>query len=303
MYDIIIIGAGPAGLSAAIYAVRARLNAIVIEQNFVNGGQVLDASTVDNYPGIPGISGIDLAAKMAEHAEKLGVRTEYGIVRSMDLAGPVKKVTTDEGTFEAKTLIIASGAAHSKLGVQGEEQYAGMGVSYCATCDGAFYRNKEVLIAVDGDTGAKDALFLARGCSKVYVVYKNAELRAAGFLQEDLRSLPNVEMIPNSFVRSITGGMKVEAVTVFNRTDKSSRTIPVSGVFIAVGSSPRSEFTSNHLAMDEKGYIIADETCATGIPGVFAAGDVRTKQLRQIVTAVADGANAVTSVQKYLLKK
>jgi thioredoxin reductase (NADPH) len=301
MYDLIIIGAGPAGLSAAIYASRARLNAIVIEQNYVNGGQIIDTYEIDNYPGLPGLSGMDLAMKMAEHAEKLGVETVNAFVQSLDLEDPVKKVITDEGTYEAKAVIIASGATHSKLGAQGENQYAGMGVSYCATCDGAFYRGKDVLVAGGGDVAVEDAIFLARGCNKVYVVHRRDELRAAKVLQESLLALPNVEMVWNSNLKSITGGMKVENATVVNKFDQSERTIPVAGVFIAVGITPRSEFARNHVSMDEKGYIIADETGTTSVPGVFAAGDVRTKQLRQVVTAVADGANAVTSVEKYLL--
>lgn len=301
MYDLIIIGAGPAGLSAAIYASRARLNAIVIEQNYVNGGQIIDTYEIDNYPGLPGLSGMDLAMKMAEHAEKLGVETVNGFVQSLDLTGPVKKVITDEDTYEAKAVIIASGATHSKLGAEGENQYGGMGVSYCATCDGAFYRGKDVLVVGGGDVAVEDAIFLARGCNKVYVVHRRDELRAAKILQENLLSLPNVEMVWNSNLRSVNGGMKVESATVVNKLDQSERTIPVSGVFIAVGITPRSEFARNHVSMDEKGYIIADETGATSVPGVFAAGDVRTKQLRQVVTAVADGANAVTSAEKYLL--
>ena len=287
MYDLIIIGAGPAGLAAGIYASRARLNAVIIEQNYVNGGQIIDTYEIDNYPGLPGLSGMDLAMKMAEHAEKLGVETVNGFVQSLDLTGPVKKVITDEGTYEAKAVIIASGATHSKLGAEGENQYGGMGVSYCATCDGAFYRGKDVLVVGGGDVAVEDAIFLARGAAKV--------------LQERLLALPNVEMVWNSNLKSITGGMKVEKATVVNKLDQSERTIPVSGVFIAVGIEPRSEFARNYVDMDEKGYIVADETGATSVPGVFAAGDVRTKQLRQVVTAVADGANAVTSVEKYLL--
>ena len=294
MYDLIIIGAGPAGLAAGIYASRARLNAVIIEQNYVNGGQIIDTYEIDNYPGLPGLSGMDLA-------EKLGVETVNGFVQSLDLTGPVKKVVTDEGTYEAKAVIIASGATHSKLGAEGENQYGGMGVSYCATCDGAFYRGKDVLVVGGGDVAVEDAIFLARGCNKVYVCHRRDELRAAKVLQERLLALPNVEMVWNSNLKSITGGMKVEKATVVNKLDQSERTIPVSGVFIAVGIQPRSEFAKNLVAMDEKGYIIADETGATSVPGVFAAGDVRTKQLRQVVTAVADGANAVTSVEKYLL--
>jgi thioredoxin reductase (NADPH) len=301
MYDLIIIGAGPAGLTAGIYASRARLNTLVLEQNFVSGGQIIDTYEIDNYPGLPGISGMDLADRMSQHAEKLGVAIENVIVTSLDLTGPVKKVITDDNVYEAKAVIIASGATHSHLGAPGEEEFAGHGVSYCATCDGGFYRKKDTLVVGGGDVAVEDAIYLARLCNKVYVVHRRDELRAAKVLQENLLSLPNVEMVWNSVVRTINGTQKVESVTVTNVKDGSERTIPVQGAFIAVGISPRSEFAKNHIEMDEKGYIIADETGKTNIPGVFAAGDVRGKQLRQVVTAVADGANAVTSVEKYLL--
>ena len=301
MYDLIIIGSGPAGLTAGIYASRARLNTLVLEQNFVSGGQIIDTYEIDNYPGLPGISGMDLADKMSQHAEKLGVAIENVIVTSLDLTGPVKKVITDDQTYEAKAVIIASGATHSHLGAPGEEKFAGHGVSYCATCDGGFYRKKDALVVGGGDVAVEDAIYLARLCNKVYVVHRRDELRAAKVLQENLLSLPNVEVVWNSVVKTINGTQKVESVTVTNVKDGSERTIPVQGAFIAVGISPRSEFARNHIEMDEKGYIIADETGRTSVPGVFAAGDVRGKQLRQVVTAVADGANAVTSVEKYLL--
>jgi thioredoxin reductase (NADPH) len=301
MYDLIIIGSGPAGLTAGIYASRARLNTLVLEQNFVSGGQIIDTYEIDNYPGLPGISGMDLADRMSQHAEKLGVAIENVIVTSLDLTGPVKKVITDDNTYEAKAVIIASGATHSHLGAPGEEEFAGHGVSYCATCDGGFYRKKDTLVVGGGDVAVEDAIYLARLCNKVYVVHRRDELRAAKILQENLLSLSNVEMVWNSVVKTINGSQKVESVTVTNVKDGSERTIPVQGAFIAVGISPRSEFAKNHIEMDEKGYIIADETGRTSVPGVFAAGDVRGKQLRQVVTAVADGANAVTSVEKYLL--
>ena len=301
MYDLIIIGSGPAGLTAGIYASRAKLNTLVLEQNFVNGGQIIDTYEIDNYPGLPGISGMDLADKMSQHAEKLGVAIENVIVTSLDLEGPVKRVITDDNTYEAKAVIIASGATHSHLGAPGEEEFGGRGVSYCATCDGGFYRKKDTLVVGGGDVAVEDAIYLARLCNKVYVVHRRNELRAAKVLQENLLSLPNVEMVWDSVVKSINGSQKVESVTVTNVRDGSERTIPVQGAFIAVGITPRSEFARNHIEMDEKGYIVADETGRTSVPGVFAAGDVRGKQLRQVVTAVADGANAVTSVEKYLL--
>ena len=301
MYDVIIIGSGPAGLSAAIYASRARLNALVLEQNFVSGGQIIDTYEIDNYAGLPGISGMELAEKMQQHAEKLGAVIEYAPVTGLELEGPVKKVLTDEGVYEAKALIIASGATHSHLGAPGEEEFGGRGVSYCATCDGAFYRGKDVLVVGGGDVAVEDAIFLARGCSKVYVVHRRNELRAARILQERLLALPNVEMVWDSVLKNVNGGKRVESAVVENVKDHSERTIPVSGVFIAVGIEPRSAFAAGGVEMDEKGYILADETCQTSVPGVFAAGDVRKKQLRQVVTAVADGANAVTSVERYLL--
>lgn len=301
MYDLIIIGAGPAGLSAAIYASRARLNAIVIEQNYVNGGQIIDTYEIDNYPGLPGLSGMDLAMKMAEHAEKLGVETVNGFVQSLDLTGPVKKVITDEDTYEAKAVIIASGATHSKLGAEGENQYGGMGVSYCATCDGAFYRGKDVLVVGGGDVAVEDAIFLARGCKKVYVVHRRDELRAAKVLQERLLSLPNVEMVWNALPKSIEGESQVGALQVTDKFTGEVRVLHVDGVFVAVGIQPNSGLVEGQLALDQAGYIAAGEDCETSVPGVYAIGDVRTKKLRQIITACGDGANAVTSVQEYLL--
>jgi len=304
MHDLIIIGAGPAGLSAAIYAARAELDYVLIEENFVNGGQIIDTYEIDNYPGLPGISGMDLAQKMADHAEKLGAEVVNAAVEGLDLAGDVKKVMTDEGTFEAKAVIIASGASHSHLGVPGEEALAGRGVSYCATCDGAFYRGKTTVVVGGGDVAVEDAIFLARGCEKVYVVHRRDELRAVKTLQTALFALPNVEMVWDSNLKSINdgGNGKVTSVTVVNKYDQSERVIDADGVFIAVGITPRSGFVGTGVETNAGGYIVADETCETSIPGVFAAGDVRAKQLRQVVTAVADGANAVTSVQRYLLE-
>lgn len=309
MHDLIIIGAGPAGLSAAIYASRAELDYILIEENFVNGGQIIDTYEIDNYPGLPGLSGMDLAQRMADHAEKLGAEVVNAAVEGLDLTGPVKKVLTDEGTFEAKAVIIASGASHSHLGVPGEETLAGRGVSYCATCDGAFYRGKTTVVVGGGDVAVEDAIFLARGCEKVYVVHRRDELRAVKTLQTALFALPNVEMVWDSNLKSINEGTaengtagKVATVTVVNKNDGSERVIEADGVFIAVGITPRSGFVGTGIETNAGGYIVAGETCETSIPGVFAAGDVRAKQLRQVVTAVADGANAVTSVQRYLLE-
>lgn len=309
MHDLIIIGAGPAGLSAAIYASRAELDYILIEENYVNGGQIIDTYEIDNYPGLPGLSGMDLAQRMADHAEKLGAEVINASVEGLDLEGKIKKVITDEGTFEARAVIIASGAAHSHLGVPGEEALAGRGVSYCATCDGAFYRGKTTVVVGGGDVAVEDAIFLARGCEKVYVVHRRDELRAVKTLQTALFALPNVEMVWDSNLKSINEGSpesgstgKVVSVTAVNKNDGSERVIDTDGVFIAVGITPRSGFVGTGIKTNAGGYIAAGEDCETSIPGVFAAGDVRAKQLRQVVTAVADGANAVTSVQRYLLE-
>ena len=302
MYDLIIIGSGPAGMSAAIYATRAKLDFIIIEQNFMGGGQVVNTYEIDNYPGLPGISGPDLSMKMQEHAQNLGAEFVTETVTELDLGGEVKKVTTDMGTYEARTVILAMGAEHRKLGVPGEDTYAGMGVSYCATCDGAFYRNKDTAVVGGGDVAVEDAIFLARLCRKVYVVHRRDELRAAKILQERLFAMPNVEMVWDSTLKSIDGDGQVRSIVTVDKKDGSERTIPVDGVFIAVGIQPISGLVSGKLDLDQGGYVIADETGATSLPGVFVAGDLRKKQLRQIITACADGANAVTSVQDYLIR-
>jgi len=302
MYDLIIIGSGPAGMSAAIYATRAKLDFIIIEQNFMGGGQVVNTYEIDNYPGLPGISGPDLSMKMQEHAQNLGAEFVTETVTELDLGGDVKKVTTDMGTYEARTVILAMGAEHRKLGTPGEDTFAGMGVSYCATCDGAFYRNKDTAVVGGGDVAVEDAIFLARLCSKVYVVHRRDELRAAKVLQDRLLAMPNVEMVWDSTLKSIDGDGQVRSIVTVDKKDGSERTIPVDGVFIAVGIQPISQLVSGKLDLDQGGYVIADETGATSVPGVFVAGDLRKKQLRQIITACADGANAVTSVQDYLIR-
>lgn len=302
MKDLIIIGSGPAGLGAAIYATRAKLDMIVIEQNYMSGGQIINTYEVDNYPGLPGISGLDLAAKMREHAEKLGAEFVTAEVTDFEDAGDVKRVTADGQVYEARTVIIATGASHKKLGVPGENEFSGMGVSYCATCDGAFFKNKEVAVMGGGNVAVEDAIFLARGCSRVYVVHRRDELRADKVLQDSLLSLPNVEMVWSSVIKEIEGKESVTDIIVESRKDGSTKRIDVSAVFIAVGIEPLSSVFEGKIEKDDGGYIKAGEDCVTSIPGVFAAGDVRTKQLRQIVTAVSDGACAVTSVQHYLLK-
>ena len=301
IFDTVIIGSGPAGLAAAIYAERAELKAIVIEKNVVSGGQVLTTYEVDNYPGSRGIGGFDLGMKFREHADGLGATFVEDEVLKIEADGEIKKVICENDTYETKTVIIATGASHRKLGVPGEEELAGLGVSYCATCDGAFFKNKTTAVVGGGDVALEDAIFLARLCQKVYLIHRRDELRGAKSLQKKLFSLDNVEMVWDSVVDEIKGSDHVESLSVVNVKTKEKTDLPVDGVFIAVGITPNTQGFEGLAAM-ENGYFTAGEDCATSVPGIFAAGDVRTKQLRQIVTAVSDGANAVTSVERYLIK-
>lgn len=303
MYDLIIIGSGPAGLAAAIYAQRAKLNTLVIERAMVSGGQVLNTYEVDNYPGLPGIGGYELGMKFREHADKLGALfAEDEVVRVEDEgAGKVKRVVGEKDTYEAKSLILATGAHHRLLEVPGEKELSGAGVSYCATCDGAFFRNKVTAVIGGGDVAVEDAIFLARMCSKVYVIHRRNELRAAKSLQEKLFSLDNVEMVWDSVAEEICGEGQVDSLKISNVKTGEKRTLSLQGVFIAVGITPESQAFEGLVEM-EKGYIKAGEDCATSAPGIFAAGDVRKKKLRQIITAAADGANAVTSAEHYLTR-
>lgn len=300
MYDIIIIGSGPAGLSAAIYAQRACLDTIVIEKNGISGGQVLNTWEVNNYPGFPGVTGFELSRQFREHANKLGARVVQDEVVQVELSGNVKKVVCEEETYEARCVILASGAHHRTLEVPGEEELRGAGVSYCATCDGAFFRGRTVAVVGGGDAALEDAIFLARMCEKVYIVHRRDKLRGAKRLQERLQALENVEFVWNSETAAIEGNGQVEALRLRQTKTGEERRLDVDGVFIAVGIAPESELYAGQLELDEQGYIRADESGQTSVPGVFAAGDVRTKALRQILTAASDGANCVASAERYL---
>lgn len=300
MYDLIIIGAGPAGLSAAIYAKRAMLSTLLIEKNYMGGGQIVNTYEVDNYPGLPGINGFDLGQKMSEHADKFEVEKVSTQALSLDVSSDIKRVTTDEGAYEGKALIIATGNSPSKLNIKGEEEFTGMGVSYCATCDGAFFKNKITAVVGGGDVAFEDAIFLSRGCEQVYLIHRRDEFRAQAVLQDELKNTPNITIIPNSVVTEIKGEDNVDTIIVKNVNSSISQEINVSGIFLAVGNTPNGECIPSVINTNDRGYIIADESCETNVPGVFAAGDIREKKLRQVVTAVADGANAVYSVQEYL---
>ena len=303
MHDLIIIGSGPAGLGAAIYGKRAGLDTVVVEKQPMSGGQVLNTYEVDNYLGLPGINGFDMGMQFREHADKLGAEFHEADVIAIEDKGDRKLVKTAKGDMEAKAVIVASGAAHRKLGVPGEERLAGRGISYCATCDGAFFKKKTTAVIGGGDVAVEDAVFLARFCEKVYLIHRRDELRAAKILQEQLFSLPNVEVIWDSVVEEIEGDEMVSGIVLKNKKTGEIEKKALDGVFIAVGITPNTHVISHPLEMDEGGYIRAGEDCRTNVPGIFAAGDVRTKKLRQIVTAVADGANAVTSVQEYFTEK
>lgn len=314
IYDLVILGSGPAGLGAAIYAQRAELKTLVIEKEIMSGGQVLTTYEVDNYAGLPGIGGFDLGMKFREHADNLGAQfaedtvlrvedadlSEEGMVQAAETGHGLKKVVGENGTYLTRTVIIATGAHHRKLGVPGEEEMAGMGVSYCATCDGAFFKKKTTAVIGGGDVAIEDAIFLARLCEKVYLIHRRDELRGAKSLQKKLMALDNVEILWDTVVESVNGEMKVESLSLSNKKTGEKKEISVDGVFIAVGISPNTEEFRGVVDMDNGGYIMAGEDGMTSVPGIFAAGDARTKNLRQIITAVADGANCVSSVEKYL---
>ena len=303
MYDLLIIGSGPAGLGAAIYGERAGLKLAVIDRSPISGGQVLTTYEVDNYLGMPQISGSDISDRFKEHADKLGVDFITADVQSVEDLEEKKVVHTDEGDFETKAIILATGAAHAMLGVEGEMKLAGMGVSYCATCDGAFFRGRTVAVVGGGDVAVEDAIFLAGICKKVYLIHRRDSLRAADSLQKKLMSLSNVEIVWNSEVSKIQGEEMVESLLLHQNQTGKETVLEVNGVFIAVGILPNTKSFKGLVDMDENGYILADETCATSVPGIYAAGDIRKKALRQIITAVADGANAVNSVQNYFIIK
>lgn len=302
MYDLLIIGAGPAGMGAAVYAARAGIRFALIDRSTIIGGQVLTTYEVDNYLGLPQLSGSEISNKFQEHVDKLGVSFIIADVQRIENLPEKKIIHTDKGDFEARAVLLATGASHSMLGVSGEQKLAGMGVSYCATCDGAFFRKKTVAVIGGGDVAVEDAIFLAGICQKVYLVHRRSELRAAMSLQKKLFSLENVEMVWNSEVKEICGDDMVESISVYNKKQGEVSSLEVNGVFIAVGIVPNTKLFQGLVEMDEKGYILADETCKTSGKGLFVAGDIRKKKMRQIITAVADGANAVNSVQEYFIE-
>ncbi len=300
IYDVIVVGAGPAGLAAAIYGKRAGMNILVLDSSSISGGQILSTYEIDNYPGMPGISGEGLAQAMRSHCDKLGVEFARGKVTSIIDKGATKELITKKATFESKTVVLATGASNRALGCPGEGELSGVGVSYCATCDGAFFKDKVVAVVGGGDVALEDALYLARFCSKVYLIHRRDEFRGAVVLQEQVKGTDKIQILFDSTVEAIDGTEKVESIQVKNKNTGAIDTIGLDGVFIAVGNIPNVKGIQGLPDQDEAGYIVAGENCETSIPGIYAAGDVRTKQLRQVITATADGANAITSIDRYL---
>ena len=299
-YDVIIIGGGPAGYTSAIYCARALFSVLVIEK-FSPGGQMTQTSQIENYPGFEGgVDGFELGFKMQKGAEKFGTKTLRSEVIGVELSGEIKKIVTADGEFFAKSVIIATGADHRHLGLPDEEKLIGKGVAYCAACDGMFYRGKTVAVVGGGNSAAADALLLSKICEKVILVHRRDTLRAERAYHNPLMKAENVEFVLDSTVSEILSENTVTGIKVKNKASGEEREIPLNGVFISIGRVPNTSLFKGQIDIDEYGYIIADETTKTNIPGVFAVGDVRTKPVRQIVTAVGDGATAAHYAEEYL---
>lgn len=300
VYDMIVVGGGPGGYTAALYAARAGLDTIVLEK-LSAGGQMALTEQIDNYPGFEnGIDGFSLAEKMQKQAERFGARSEYAEVLRMDLTAVPKLVETSEGIFRGKTVVLATGADPRTLGVAGESELVGRGVAYCAACDGMFYKGKTVVVVGGGNSAAADALLLSRVAKKVILVHRRDTLRATKIYHEPLVQAENVEFHWNSVVSALLSGDRLTGVRLRDTVTGEESVVDCDGVFVSVGRQPATTLAVGQLALDGGGYIVAGETTETSIPGVYAVGDVRTKPLRQVVTAVADGAVAVHMAEKYI---
>ncbi len=300
MNDVIIIGGGPAGYTAALYSSRAQLDTLVIEKMF-SGGQMATTDVMENYPGFEEpIGGSDLALRMEKQARKFGTVVLNDEVLELDLDSDIKKVKTKNNTFESKTIILSMGASPKMLGLPKEEKLRGSGVSYCAVCDGAFFRGKTVAVVGGGDTAAEDALYLARFCPKIYIIHRRDTMRATKLLQNELCCNKKIEFLWDSVVEEIEGQFGVEGLKIKNVKTGEQSSIKVDGLFVAIGLNPNNSVVKDKVKLNKDGYVITDERMRTNIPGVFAAGDLREKYLRQVITAAADGASAAYSAEQYI---
>lgn len=303
IYDMIVVGGGPGGYTAAMYAARAGLDTVVLEK-LSAGGQMALTTQIDNYPGFPeGVDGFDLGMRMQEGAEKAGARTEMTQVVSMDLTGPVKRIVTTDGEVLGRTVALATGASPRKLGLPMEQELVGKGLHYCAHCDGMFYRNKTVIVIGGGNTAAADALLLSRICKKVILVHRRNSLRATKIYHAPLFTAENVEFAWNSEAVELLHGERITGLRIRDTESGQEREILADGVFVSIGREPETALVRDQITLDPQGYIRAGEDTVTNLPGVYAVGDVRTKALRQIVTAVADGAAAAHSADAYLAEQ
>lgn len=300
IYDMIIIGGGPAGYSAALYAARAGLDTLVLERMGA-GGQMTQTTQIDNYPGFDeGIDGYLLGVKMQSGAQRFGAKTIFAEVTKADLSGSIKRMETSQGVFLSKTVVIATGAGHRHLGLAEEEAYEGKGLAYCAACDGMFYRGKTVAIVGGGNSAAADAMILSRICKEVILIHRRDSLRATKIYHEPLQNAPNLSFRWNTEVKALEGDDRLSGVVLVNNQTGQESRLAVDGLFVSIGRTPATDLFRGQLSLDENGYIPADESTRTELPGVFAVGDVRTKALRQIVTAASDGAVAVHYAEQYL---
>ena len=303
IYDVIIIGGGPGGYTAALYTARAGLDVLLLEK-LSAGGQMALTSQIDNYPGFEeGVDGFMLAEKMQTGAERFGAKTELAEVYSLDLKDKIKKVDTSEGVFYGKTVVVSTGASPRELGIEKEQSLVGRGVNYCAACDGMFYRGKTVVVVGGGNSAAADAMLLSRICEKVIVVHRRDTLRATKIYHEPLMQAENVEFQWDSVITELIYEDKFKGVRLKNVKTGEETELSCDGIFISVGRKPVTEFLEGQIELDKGGYIVADESTRTNIPGVFAVGDVRTKVLRQVVTAVSDGAVASHYIDEYLAEQ
>ncbi len=300
IYDVLILGGGPAGYSAALYTARAGLDTLVIEK-ICPGGQMATTDIIDNYPGFDaGIDGIELGMKMAAGAERFGAKSAYAEITEVDLAPAVKRIVTTDGVYLGKTVIIATGASPRPLGLEGEQALIGRGVHYCAHCDGRFYKGKTVMVVGGGNSAASDALYLSGLAEKVLVVHRRDTLRATKIYHAPLMRAENVEFYWNSKISELLADNRITAVKVASVADGTEQEVKIDGLFVSIGRQPATELFAGQIALDAHGYIVADESTKTSLDGVFAAGDVRTKELRQVVTAAADGAVAAHMAETYL---